>query len=347
MATFRKRKRKNGFAWQAIVRRGDAPAQRRTFPTKREAQEWATSVEDAINRDEFVPDAEFRKRQVRDLLERYKSSEAIKKARSDVLLSHCDWWADRIGHRRIIALSRSEIIEIRDREVQEGRAPATMNRYLATLRHAFNLAVTDWEWAQKNPLEKVMLTEPRGRDRHLDDDEIKRLLDASKASSHPYMYLMVLIALTTGARRGEIEAMRWQNVDFKNQSVLLPKTKNDSSRVLGLLPEVIDQLNGLRKVRRIDSDEVFVRPNQPGRRTYPSFQNAFNQVRDEAGLEDFRFHDLRHTFASRMAMNGKSLREIAEALGHKTLSMVQRYSHLTTAHVQSAMVETARGILGD
>ena len=237
------------------------------------------------------------------------------------------------------------IVKLRD-EMTEDRAAATVNRYIATLRHAFNIAVTDWEWANKNPLKRIMLTEPRGRDRQFSDDEIKALLDAASKSKHPYLYPMVLIALTTGARRGEISGLRWADVDLAKGRALLQQTKNTDKRTLALVPQVIVELKKIQKVRRIDTDRIFANPNN-GNRTYPGFEAAWRDVRGQAGLEDFRFHDLRHTFASRMAMDGRSLAEIAAALGHRTLAMVQRYAHLTDSHVQTAMEETALKVLGD
>lgn len=144
--------------WQAVVRRSDHPAQTKTFKTKREAEVWATSIEDAINKDEYIPNPESKRRKIRDMLERYRKSELPKKRDRRNYERHIDFWIERVGGYKISALPRSLIVEIRD-EMAQTRQPATVNRYLATLRHAFNIAVTDWEWANKNPLQRIMLTE--------------------------------------------------------------------------------------------------------------------------------------------------------------------------------------------
>jgi len=339
-------KARQTIAWQAVVRRQDCPTRSKTFKTRREAESWATSIEDAINKDEYLPSPESKRRTIRDMLERYRKTELPKKRDFKNYERHIDFWIEKIGIYKISAVSRAMIVEIRD-EMAEERAPATVNRYIATLRHAFNIAVTDWEWTNKNPLQRILLTEPRGRDRHLSDDEIKALLDAASQSEHPHLYPIVLIALTTGARRGEITGLRWGDVDLSNGRALLQQTKNTDKRMLALVPYVITELKKLQKVRQIDSDLVFASPNPIGKRTYPGFEASWRVARDEAGLRDFRFHDLRHTFASRMAMDGRSLAEIAAALGHRTLAMVQRYAHLTDSHIQTAMEQTALKVLGD
>ena len=331
--------------WQATVRKGDHPAKYKSFKTKREAEAWATSVEDAINKDEFVPSPESRRRTIREMLERYRETESPKKRDFQNENRYLDFWIYKLGVFKISAVSRSQIVELRD-EMARTKAPATVNRYLATFRHAFRIAETDWEWASRNPLQRIMLSEPRGRDRHLSDDEITALLSAAKESDHPHLYALVLTALSTGARRGEIMGLSWADVDLTKGRALLHHTKNTDKRTLVLVPRVVEELRRIQKVRRIDTDLVFANPNN-GKRTYQRIEDAWRAARAEAKLKDFRFHDLRHTFASRMAMDGKTLQEIAGALGHRTLAMVQRYAHLTDSHVQTAMEETALKVLGD
>ena len=341
MSTIRKR----GTRYQAVVRMGGQRPMYGSFRTKTEAKAWATSVEDAINKDEYLPSPEAKRRTVREMLERYRKHELPKQNDQRNTTRYLDYWIDEIGDRKLSTVSRATIIEIRDDLVTD-KAPATVNRYMATLRHAFNLAVTDWEWTGKNPCNKVKLVEPRGRDRHLNDDEIAALLDAARNSQHPHLYPIVLIALSTGARRGEITGLRWPEVDLSTGRVVLLKTKNNERRTLAIVPTVVAELRKLQKVRQIDDARVFPDLNN-GKRTYPRLEDAWQGAMTKARIEDFRFHDLRHTFASRMAMDGKTLQDIAAALGHKTLAMVQRYSHLTDSHVHTAMEETGRKVLGD
>ena len=341
MASIRKRNNR----WQAVVRWGGRAPQYSSFRTKKEAQDWATSIEDAINKDEYLPSSEARRRTVTEMLERYRRVELPKKRDQKNTERYINYWIERIGEIKLTQVLRPLIVEIRD-EMLANKSPATVNRYLATLRHAFRLATTDWGWVNHNPLRRVILTEPRGRVRHLSDDEIKALLAAGAESTHPHLYAMILIALTTGARRGEIAGLRWRDVDLTARRAVLQETKNNDKRTLPLVPQVVAELKKIQRVRRINSDLIFENPNN-GKRTYQRVEDSWREARAKAGLKDFRFHDLRHTFASRMAMDGRSLAEIAAALGHRTLAMVQRYAHLTDSHVQAAMEQTALKVLGD
>jgi integrase len=343
MATIRKREGARGVRWQSIVRRGGQRLSR-AFGTKREATEWAAAVETAINRDEFVGTTEARRRTIEQMLERYRGGALPGKADARNQHRHLDYWIERIGHLKIASVTRAQIIEERDL-LAENRKPGTVNRYLATLRQAFRTAMLDWEWANRNPCQKIALREPTGRDRHLSDPEIEALLDATSTSEHPHLHAAVLIAVTTGARRGEVMGLRWRDVDLARGRAVLHKTKNREKRTLVLVPEVVEALRQMQQVRRIDDDRIFPPANADGRRTYPTFEDAWREALRTAGISDFRFHDLRHTFASRLAMDGASLTEIAAALGHKTLAMVQRYAHLTEAHVHDVAARTARGIL--
>jgi len=163
----------------------------------------------------------------------------------------------------------------------------------------------------------------------LSEDERGALLEACIKSASPDLHMIVVLALSTGARRGEIEALRWKQIDLARGTAVLHDTKNGESRVLHLAGPALQQLTARAKVRRIDTDLVF--PRSDGKE--PIIVEAhWRKAREAAGLEDFRFHDLRHSAASYLAMNGATLAEIAAVLGHKTLAMVKRYAHLSDQH---------------
>jgi integrase len=237
------------------------------------------------------------------------------------------------------------------------RTPATVNRYLAALSHVFTYAVKELNWMDENPLAKVSKEkEPSGRTRFLSEAERDAFLDACQASTSPDLYPAVVLALSTGARRQEIIGLRWREVDLKRGRVTLPdtRTKNSEPRVLPLTHHALALLQERVKVRRIDTDLIF-----PARDRYRRLRAAtaplppvdlrtpFETALKRAGITGFRWHDLRHTAASYLAMNGATLAEIAEILGHKTLAMVKRYSHLSEAHTAAVVEKMNRAMFGD
>ena len=143
-------------------------------------------------------------------------------------------------------------------------------------------------------------------------------------------------------------------MDFSKNRAILENTKNNEHRSLALVPQVVTELKKLKKVRRIDDDRIFVDPRSKEKTTsgyhrsgYFYFEKSWREAREKAKLKDFRFHDLRHSCASNLAMNGASTAEIAAVLGHKTLAMVKRYSHLSDEHVRGIVERTAEKVLGD
>jgi integrase len=231
-----------------------------------------------------------------------------------------------------------------------GRSGATLNRYLVALGALFT-------WARRNRLvprgfesptkhiEKH--TESRGRVRYLSKDEREALLTACQASAWPRLYMLVLMALTTGARRGELLGLRWKDIDLERGEAIIgedadTETKNGDARCLILLPQVAAELERFAPKDAAKSDALVfrsrLRPSQP----YATAE-AFRDAMKDAGIKNFRFHDCRHTAASYMAQQGASLLEIADTLGHRQLRMVQRYAHLNTDSRRRLMTRVFEG----
>ena len=197
---------------------------------------------------------------------------------------------------------------------------------------AFTIAINEWEWVEEHPMKKISkLPEPRGRVRFLDDKERERLLDACQnIRGADNLYLLVVLALSTGARHGELINLRWRDVDLTRKVIVLHDTKNKERRVLPLAHHALELIKAHHEARDVATDLLFPAPRKPNEPW--ASRSAWQAAVTKAGLEDFRFHDLRHSAASYLAMNGASLAEIAEVLGHKTLAMVKRYAHLSEAH---------------
>jgi len=205
-------------------------------------------------------------------------------------------------------------------------APATVNRDLTLLKHMFTKAIA-WGRATTNPVKAVKyLREANTRVRYLTEDEEDRLL----GECSPNLRGLVVTALHTGFRRGELLALRWDDVDFRTGLVTVQAayTKNGERRAVPMTRTVTALLTELRR-KRPHGEYVFEKV-RGGR--YLSPRNGFEAAVRRAGIRDFRFHDLRHTFASRLAMAGVGLQTVQELLGHKAMSMTLRYSHLSAAH---------------
>lgn len=208
------------------------------------------------------------------------------------------------------------------------------------------IPIAEWGWLESNPVQRVTRPqEPRGRVRFLSEEERERLLKACQESSNLSLYCAVVLALSTGARRAEIMGLRWPQVDLNRGLVVLHETKNGEIRSLPLAGLALGLMRERSKVRRIDTDLVFpscIHPLQPA-----DLRAPWELALKRAGIEAFRWHDLRHSAASYLAMGGASLAEIAEVLGHKTLAMVKRYAHLSDSHVAGVVARMNQQIFGE
>jgi len=205
---------------------------------------------------------------------------------------------------------------------------ATVNREVACLKHIFTKAI-EWGIVKKNPGKKVKLLRERNtRLRYLEEREIRRLHDACAEHLKP----IVVVALNTGMRKEEILSLKWKDVDFRSRTISILDTKNGESRELPMNDIVYRVLLDIGK--KADSPWVFCKKN--GER-YGNVRKAFEGARKRAGIVDFRFHDLRHTFASHLVMAGVDLRTVQELLGHKSFEMTLRYAHLSPDHKKRAL----------
>ncbi|MFA6687844.1 MAG: site-specific integrase [Desulfuromonas sp.] len=350
MATIQERKRKDGAkSYKAIIRIKGYKTQTASFERKTDARLWVQQTEAAIREGRHFKTREAKRHTIADLIDRYVDNVLPCKSRIMVEKQRFQyqWWKDNYGYMVLSELTPSRIVEAREylakeplpeaksRNGNRKRSPASVNRYLAALSHALTIAVNEWGWLEDNPMRNVSrMKESSGRIRFLNDSERKRLLEACADSSHEYLHLIVLLALSTGARKMEILNLRWNQVDINNKAIYLTDTKNGENRRLHVYGYALDELKRLSKVRRIDTNLVF-----PGKnRSSPCvFYKPWKEALIKANIEDFRFHDLRHSAASYLAMSGATPSEIADILGHKTLQMVKRYAHLSDSHVSSVV----------
>jgi integrase len=352
MASIRKRTNSKGeTSFFVEVRLKGFPPQRATFNRKTDATKWASNTEAAIREGRYFKTSEARKHTLAELVDRYVRDVLPQKPKSRAKqTSQLNWWKSEIGAYTLAEVTPARIAETRDKLAHQtsrfGKptSPATVVRYMAALSHAFSVAVKEWGWLEDNPIRKVRKPkEPRGRIRFLSDEEQQALLAACKESNYPHLYTIVVLALATGMRQGEILGLTWPVVDLHQGRITLHETKNNEIRTVPLVGPALAALKEHARVRRLDTDLLF-----PGRNPHkPIFIRApwLAAVRT-ARLEDFRFHDLRHSAASYMLMSGATLGEIASLLGHKQLQMVQRYSHLAEPAAKKVAERMADQFLG-
>jgi integrase len=226
------------------------------------------------------------------------------------------------------AITRAQVESYISKRIACGRATSTINREVTVLKHMLARAVL-WEYLSSNHLAGLKpLREPSGRTRFLDPEELGRLLAVCEESQSPYLCSFVLLALNTGMRRNEILGLTRKSIDWPNGIAMIADSKNGEGRHVYLNDAALEALRALPQ--RSGTDRLF--PLSPNQTTM-----LFRRAAKRAGLEDFRLHDLRHTFASYQAMAGVASRGLQSLLGHKDPRMTMRYSHLSEAYLRAAV----------
>ena len=353
MAQIRERIKKNGKkSYFVRIRMKGKPEATASFERLTDARLWASSTETEIREGRYTKSTEAQRHTLSDLVDRYIRDVLPRKPkiRAEYTLQ-LKWWANQIGDVLLSDLTPSLISEHRDLlccKITNRKSiisNSRVNRYMSALSSTISTAVREWEWMEDNPLRKISkLKEPRGRVRYLTNEERESLLTACKESHNTDLYLTVILAISTGGRRAEIWGLRWKCVDLKNGFITFEETKNDEPRSVPLAGHAFELMMERSKVPRIDTDLVFPSPKNPQNRF--DFRRPFQIALKDAQIEDFRWHDLRHCAASYLVMAGVDMRTVAEILGHKTMQMTQRYTHLSPEHLKDAVYKMNRKIFG-
>ncbi len=334
MATLRKRPGPGGrTAWQAqIIRRGYEP-QYRTFDTKTEAEAWAVTIESEIAREVFVSRTEAEATTLAEALNRYERDvSSTKKSGGRERFTIAAWRTSPLGGRVLASIREKDIAGAIQEKERNGLSPNTIRIHLALLSHLFNTARTAWGMESlSNPVDMVKGRRPKlppGRERRLGDGEEARLLKEAGAGFAP----VIRWALATAMRRGEIACLRCEHVDRGKRSAFLPETKNGQARSVPLSREALAVLDSLP--RRIDGSMFNMTEN--------AITLAMKRACAKAKITGLTFHDLRHEAVSRLFENTDlDAMEIARISGHRTLSMLSRYTHLR-AHRLAERLDGAR-----
>jgi len=344
MATIEPRVAKDGTKrYRVRVRlHGELP-RTKTFKRLTDAKAWAAKAESDMGHGAYVPTARERRRTLRELIGKYRGEYLPTRGVRDEAKqrSLLNWWDGNYGHLTLDKLQPEAIAEAR-RKLQARRkrdgqplSGATVNRHLAALSAVCKWAWKELRWLPSNPVRDVSKApESAGIVRFLSDPERYALLKACRESPDPNIQTAVMLALATGARYSNIRGLKWNDVDRDKWRLRLLETKNGQPRYVPVIGPAQIALQSQHERDPLGEGWIF-----KGRRddAPADLDKPWRKVRAAAGLTDFRFHDLRHTTASYLTMNGASLAEVAEALGHRTLVMAKRYSHQTGEHVRSTL----------
>jgi integrase len=337
LATFTKR---GNFQWQAKIRRQGYSSQTKTFGSKADAETWVRLIEGEMDRGAFISRAEAESTTLKNALERYATEISSKKKGAAQEITRIKRWQKHdLAVRFLSTIKGSDFAKFRDKRRAEGKAENTIRLDLALISHFFETARKDWGMESlANPVKNIKL--PGGskqRERRLEEDELRYLAAALLSGSQPVGWPIVELAIHTAMRQGEILGLRWENVDFNRRFIFLADTKNGSSRNVPLSSSALTILSMLTKpigggkIFNISQDRLirtFQRACIVGKTQYLRDCENANRKPVDNFLDELRFHDLRHEATTRLFELGLDIMEVASITGHKSLSMLRRYTHL-------------------
>lgn len=344
MATIVKSEIKSGTRYKTIIRRKNKVIKAKTFLRKTDAREWARKLEANLDKVD-VHDLRGIAVTFNELAKEYLNQW---QGRDPFMPNRIKWWEERIGRNTLIEIRPDLIFGFLEeyangkalsfRGTHEGqpllvelprkRSPASVNKMKATLSAVLTFAVSR-RYIETNPARTLpSLTLSNKVVRWLNLDERNRLLKAAKRSNWPMLHLLIVLALTTGARKGSLLSLRWEKIDFSSRTYELEKTKNGRPLTLTFPPSVIQELMKHREREGL----IFKSKKCPDKPM--EFRKHWLKALEQAEIENFRFHDLRHTAASYLMMGGATLLDVATLLGHKSTASSERYTHLSHQHQQ-------------
>ncbi|MDH5667670.1 MAG: tyrosine-type recombinase/integrase [Nitrospira sp.] len=317
--------KRNHVWWMSFMYQGRQVRRSTGTTDKRLAESILCKVKVQIAEGQFFERREEQDRTFGAMMDRYLTERSVLKApkshlRDRQALNHL---LPVFGEMVLAEVSPKLLAGYKAQRRIEGAAPATINKELQLVRHAFNIAMREWEWCRENPMHRVSMEPVQNEvDRWLTAKEE----DALMAAASSWLREIITFALNTGMRQGEILNLQWQDVDFTRGTLMVMKSKNGTRRTIPLNSTVYELLSAKQAATGTSCGPVF---NSPlGNTLHVRFLvREFCTARDRAEIPDFRFHDMRHTFATRLVQRGIDLYKVQRLMGHKTGTMTQRYAH--------------------
>lgn len=335
MASIYQRTNQDGTkVWRAVIRVKGHPSVSNHFARKQEAEDWVQETERQIRFGKYGLTKKEQEKTFGELVERYITDGVLEhhKAAKDTL-RHLEYFRERLGTYALAYLTQELLLNERKKLLHtptyrgKKRTAATVNRYMASLSGLLSYGHKNLGWIAANPAANLLkLKENPKQRRILTPDEERRLLEACRQSRSPYLYCITLIALTTGARKGEILAFTWDCIDFEARLALIKESKNGRSRRIALVDAVISELKILHEHRNPGKPLVFASKTAFGEL---DIKKSWESALKKADIKNFVFHGLRHHFASFGGQIGATGVQLRAQMGHTTSSMTDHYSHLS------------------
>jgi integrase len=314
--------------WQAQIRKKGFPTLIRTFRSKEEAKAWAAEEEAKMYRGIWRDNTEAERTTLEKAIDRYLKEETVKKKGKKQETNRLNAWKRLpLAKRPLAAITGADMAEYRDARLKAGLSPSTVNNDLIVISHLFTVARKEWRMEMlANPVSNMRKPSvPKGRDRRLLPGEEERLLEAAEEP----MRSIIIIAIDTAMRASEQQFVGFNDVNWITKTLTITDTKNGESRKIPLTKRAVKTIDQLP--RRID-DYLFPRISSD------NISHKFGAVCRKAGIEGLRFHDLRHEAISRLFERGLNIMEVAAISGHKTLTMLKRYTHLRAEDLVSRLL---------
>lgn len=323
--------------WRARVRRAGQTVTK-TFESKGEAEAWAQEVEAGLRRGiSYAGLREAEQTTLSEALERYLGEVTPRKKGAVQERNRIRrWQGEDLARKTLTELRSVDFAQWRDKRLAAGKAASTVRNDLNLISAVFEHARKEWGYeALTNPLRLVGRPRlPSGRDRRLAEGEEARLLAAARASRSPWIAPAIIIAVEVGMRQGEILALRWDDISISDRVATVRDSKNGEMRIVPLSPRVLDMLREMP--RSVDGRVIPITQN--------TIEDLWRRVRHKAGIDDLRFHDLRHEATSRLFEDGFETMEVSSITGHKTLSMLRRYTHMRAKKLAQKLAERRGGM---
>lgn len=337
--------RQRGAKWQARVTVAGQTVTK-TFTQRADAEKWSRHQQVALERGEYQPPQAVVT--LRELIERYeRECLPSKRGQAQELYILGRWKRSNLAGKTLASLKPADIARARDERLKEV-SPSSVRRYLDALSAVFEVARKDWGLGTTNPVRSIRKPPPgRARERRVSPNEIDRIIDATQSKDLPGV---VLLAVETAMRRGEILGLTWANIDLDRRIAYLPLTKNGDSRAVPLTVRAVEVLSALP---RREDGRVFECRSLPNistrfniaaaraRRVYEAERLLAGatpeEIAEDRFLLDLRLHDCRHERVSTLVEAGFGLMEVAAISGHRTLQCLKRYTHVRTEHLISKL----------